>query len=145
MNDTDAFRHCRTIQYRVLMTRLAEFVGHHQLPVKADAADINDILEGDPVHSELIREVVRSIYRSGRCSHLDAEVRAETVFNSLGGIRGRLFADGDTDVDQINLLEELGWASRALFAPGPGGAAGAETEAGTGDRERPVVVPHPAL
>lgn len=143
MSDTEVFDNCHRIEYRALMTRLAEFVGHHQLPVKADAADINDFLDGDPVHSELVREVVRAIYRSGRCSHLDAEVRAETVFNSLGGIRGRLLADGDTDVDQINLLEELGWASRALFAP----TAPSDDEPGadSGADDRPVVVFHPAV
>lgn len=143
MSDTEVFDNCHRIEYRALMTRLAEFVGHHQLPVRADAADINDFLDGDPVHSELVREVVRAIYRSGRCSHLDAEVRAETVFNSLGGIRGRLLADGDTDIDQINLLEELGWASRALFAP----TAPSDDEPGTdsGADDRPVVVYHPAV
>lgn len=119
MNDTETFDECQRIQYRALMTRLAELVGHHQLPIKPDAADINEILEGDAVHYELVREVVRAIYRSSRCSHLDAEVRAETVFNSLGGIRGRLIAAGDTDIDQVNLIEDLGWASRAVFAPAP--------------------------
>ena len=143
MSNTEAFSDCHRIEYRALMTRLAELVGHHQLPINADAADINDILDGDPVHGELIREVVRSIYRSGRCSHLDAEVRAETVFNSLGGIRGRLLADGDTDVDQVNLLENLGWASRVLFAPArPTEAAG---ESGTDTDDRPVILHYPAV
>lgn len=143
MSDTEVFDNCHRIEYRALMTRLAEFVGHHQLPVKTDAADINDFLDGDPVHSELVREVVRAIYRSGRCSHLDAKVRAETVFNSLGGIRGRLLADGDTDVDQINLLEELGWAARALFAPTL--PSGDESGAESGADDRPVVLHHPAV
>ncbi|HSH49917.1 MAG TPA: hypothetical protein VK991_15190 [Halomonas sp.] len=141
MSDTEPFNNCQSIEYRTLLTRLAELVGQHQLPVKSDAADINDILDGDPVHGALIREVVRSIYRSGRCSHLDAEVRAETVFNSLGGIRGRLLADGDTDVDQVNLLENLGWAARVLFAP----TGDAPVRSRSDTEELPVVLRHPAL
>ena len=144
MNDNEAFNDCAGIEYRVLMTRLADFVGHHQLPIKADAADINDILDGEPVHCALVREVVRSIYRSGRCGHLDAEVRAETVFNSLGGIRGRLLADGETDIDQINLLEELGWAARALFlTAAPGGSKRPDPDSGHDDR--PIVLHYPAV
>lgn len=145
MSDTEAFSNCHRIEYRVLMTRLAEFVGHHQLPIKPDAADINDILDGDPIHNELVREVVRSIYRSSRCSHLGGEVRAETVFNCLGGIRGRLLADGDTDVDQINLLEDLGWASRALFAPARPSGDDGESGVDSGPNKPPVILYYPAV
>lgn len=143
MNDTETFDECQSMQYRILMTRLAELVGHHQLPIKPDAADINDLLDGDAVHYELIREVVRSIYRASRCSHLDSEVRAETVFNSLGGIRGRLIAAGDTDIDQINLLEDLGWASRAVFAPALPPENDNEPDAGAGG-DRAVVLHYPS-
>jgi len=145
MSNTEAFNDCHRIEYRALMTRLAELVGHHQLPIKPDAADINEILDGDPVHGELIREVVRGIYRSGRCNHLDAEVRAETVFNSLGGIRGRLLADGDTDVDQVNLLEDLGWASRVLFAPASPAEHDEDSGSDAGTDDRPVVLHYPAV
>jgi hypothetical protein len=144
MNDTEAFEDCRRIEYRVLMTGLAEFVGHHQLPIRPDASDINDILDGEPIHCELVREVVRAIYRSGRCGNLDAEVRAETVFNSLGGIRGRLIDDGDTDVDQINLLEDLGWASRALFAPAPP-REDDDSSGDAADDYQPAIRQHPAV
>jgi len=145
MSTTRAFDNCRRIEYRTLMIRLAEFVGHHHLPIKADAADINDILDGDPVHNELAREVVRSIYRSTRCSHLDAEVRAETVFNSLGSIRGRLLADGETDIDQMNLLENLGWAARALFALAEPSADDFNDDTEAAQDDRPVVLQYPAV
>lgn len=143
MSAKEAFSDCRRIEYRALMTGLADFVGHHQLPIKSGAADINDILDGDPVHCELVREVVRSIYRSGRCGHLDAEVRAETVFNALGDIRGRLLREGETDIDQINLLEELGWAARALFATKQPSETTGESDGG--NEKRPVILHYPAL
>lgn len=136
----EALHDCQRLEYRRLMTRLSDIVGRHQLPINPNAADINDILDGDPVHYDLARQVVRSIYRSGRCGHLDAEVRAETVFNSLGDIRGRLIADHDTDVDQINLLEELGWASRALFAAPLREAFPPEPGV---DEDNAIVVKHP--
>ncbi|MGA8261765.1 MAG: hypothetical protein WB783_16260 [Arenicellales bacterium] len=139
MTSSEAFDDCRGIEYRELMTRLAELVGRHQLPIKPDAADINEILDGDPVHYELVRDVVRSIYRSSRCGHLDAKVRAEAVFNSLGDIRGRLVADRETDVDQINLLEELGWASRLVFSTTPPDPADQKSDRDTED-DQPVVL-----
>lgn len=142
MTDTETFDNWRGIEYRELMTRLAEVVGRHQLPINTDAADINEILDGDPVHYELARDVVRSIYRSGRCSHLDAKVRAEAVFNSLGGIRGRLLADHQTDVDQINLLEELGWATRLVFSTTP--IEPTRTSGRDSDDDRPVILQYPS-
>lgn len=143
MKDNEPFNDCQRIEYRDLMVRLADLVGHHQLPVNRDAEDIHDFLDGEPVHRELAREVVRTIYRGGRCSHLDAKIRAETVFNSLGGIRGQLLADRDTDVDQINLLEELGWASRVLFAAPLPHQTDTRTEPDSADDDKPVVVTHP--
>lgn len=139
----EAFSNCRRIQYRTLMIRLADIIGRHQLPIRTHAADIKEILDGDPVHYDLVQEVVRTIYRAGRCSHLDAEIRAETVFNCLGVIRGRLLADSETDVDQINLLEELGWAARVLFAaPSPGGEPDRD---GRDEDDTPVVLQYPAV
>lgn len=141
MSASEPFQDCRGIEYRELMTRLADLVGRHQLPIKTDAADINDILDGDPIHYELVRDVVRSIYRSARCGHLDAKVRAEAVFNSLGDLRGRLVADRETDIDQINLLEELGWASRLVFSATPADA-GTRPERSSND-DAPVVLHYP--
>jgi len=134
-----------SIEYRAFVTRMAELVGRHQVPVNADAADINDILEGDPVHYDLIHEVVRTIYRSGRCSHLDARVRAEAVFNALGGIRGRLLGERRTDIDQVNLLEELGWAARVVFAAAPGPDGRQDKAAASDADDSPVVLQYPAL
>lgn len=143
MTNSEAFDDCHRIEYRELMTRLADLVGRHQLPIKPDAADINEILEGDPVHYELARDVVRSIYRSNRCGHLDAKVRAEIVFNSLGDIRGRLLADRETDVDQINLIEELGWASRLVFAAAPRTDPNGHSDPQTDD-DQPIVLQYPS-
>ncbi|MFZ0486242.1 MAG: hypothetical protein WAL83_04530 [Arenicellales bacterium] len=143
MTNGEAFSDCRGVEYRELMTRLAELVGRHQLPIRPDATDINEILDGDPVHYELVRDVVRSIYRSSGCGHLDATVRMEAVFNSLGGIRGRLVAGGETDIDQINFLEELGWASRIVFSTALPTDAGTEPEPDA-DNDRPVVLQYPS-
>jgi len=143
MKDNEPFNDCQRIEYRRLMSRLADLVGHHQLPINRDARDINDFLEGNPVHQDLIRKVVLSIYRRGHCGHLDAEIRAETVFNSLGVIRGQLLTERDTDIDQINLLEDLGWASRVLFAAPPARQGDAQAEPDSADDPKPVVVTHP--
>ena len=106
---------CDTLEYRTLMNELADQVGRQHLPINGEARDINELLEGEAVHSELVRELVQSIYRRNRCNNLSGKVRIETVFNVLGEIRGRLGRQADTDIDQINFLEDLGWAVRNCF------------------------------
>lgn len=106
----------RKVCYRTLMLKLADWVGHHHLPIRNDAVDIHQILEGEPIHNKLVQDIVRSIYRLNHCNHLDDWVDTEIVFDALGEIRERLLDHTSTDIDQINLLEEMGWAMRSLFS-----------------------------
>jgi hypothetical protein len=55
------------------------------------------------------------IYRRNGCGHLDARVQPAPTFAALGEIRWRLSRCSDTDIDQINLLDEVGWSLRQIF------------------------------
>ena len=104
------------LTFRVLMTELANRVGDHHIPVNPGAPDIHAFLGADAVHHELVAQIVRQIYKANRCGHLDAAVSSRPTFAVLGRIRGRLSQCGQSDIDQVNLLDTLGWAVREMFA-----------------------------
>lgn len=103
------------VAYRALALALADRVGRHHLPLRDDASDINELLLPDAVHYELSKDMLRMIYRRNRCGHLDARVQPGPTFAALGEIRWRLTRCRTTDIDQVNLLEEVGWALREIF------------------------------
>lgn len=104
-----------SLAYRELIQLLADRVGRHQLPLRDDASDIKELLCPDAVHYELSKDVLRMIYRRNGCGHLDARVQARATFAALGEIRSRLSRCRRTDIDQINLLDEIGWSLRQFF------------------------------
>ena len=93
----------------------AEHLGRHQVPLRDRAEDINCFLASDAVHQELIQEVVRKVYRANRCSHLDAAVSLEDTFTILGQMQKALLNSPRADVDQMSLLDSIGWHTRQYF------------------------------
>jgi len=77
--------------------------------------DINDLLSPDAVHNELIQSIVRTVYCVNRCGHLDAKITMEDTFTALGRIRTSLLKSERSDVDQIDLLDNIGWYTRQYF------------------------------
>jgi hypothetical protein len=66
----------------------------------------------------LVHDLVRAVYKANRCGHLDAPVYAAETFNALGNLRARLSQSGRADVDQINLIDDIGWTVRELLDSG---------------------------
>ncbi len=121
--------------FREMMLSLCERVGSHHLPVRADACEIHDFLDQDAVHHDLVKRLVRDVYRANRCSHLDASVTLTTTFTALGLIRGDVIRSGRCDVDQLGLLEEIGAQVAELLAPSePPAPAATEPAHGAGVR-----------
>ena len=112
----------KTSRFRGLVTWWADRLGRHQVPLADDTDDINDLLGPDAVHHDLIQKVVRSVYRANNCGHLDACILLEETFTALGQVRVALIDSAQADVDQINLLDNIGWQTRQYF--------GLETEDG---------------
>ena len=126
------------MNFRTLLQILAEQIGHHHFPLRDQARDIHELLTADAVHCRLVQEIVRAVYRENRCGHLDARVEPVPTFAALGHIRRRLAHAADTDIDQINFIEEIGWSLRQIFDHSP-------TRSETGDTgERAAVVAFPS-
>ena len=68
----------------------ADRLGRHQVPLRDEVDDINELLSPDAVHHELIQEIVRKVYCHNRCGHLDAEISLENTFTALSGVREKL-------------------------------------------------------
>ena len=102
--------------YRDLIVQLADLLGRHQVPVREDATDIHGFLGHDGVHHELISRIVRTIYRSNRCGHLDAKVSARATLDALAPLRQELLCSPRTDICQYRFMDALLGDIEASFA-----------------------------
>lgn len=102
-------------RFRQLVEWWSEHLGKHQVPVHEAAEDIHSFMMPDAVHHELIQDVVRRVYCANKCGHLGASITLEQTFTALGAIRHALMIAPDADVDQVNLLDEIGWHTRQYF------------------------------
>ncbi len=102
-------------RFRDLIAWWADQLGRHHIPFKEHTADINDLLAPDAVHHELIQQVVRAVYRANGCGHLNAAISLDPTFSALGQVRSGLSNSPRADIDQINLLDNLGWHTSQYF------------------------------
>ena len=111
----------RQTRFRELIVWWAEQLGRHHVPLREHTDDINDFLAPDAVHHELIQQTVRAVYRANNCGHLNAAVSLGPTFTALGQVRLGLANSAKADIDQINLLESLGWHTKQYFGCKPEG------------------------
>jgi hypothetical protein len=116
--EQSAARPGHSARFRELIVWWADQMGRHHVPLQDETRDINDLLSHDAVHHELIQEIVRGVYCQNRCGHLDAAISVEDTFTALGRVREKLLQSMQSDVDQINFLDNLGWCTRQYFGPG---------------------------
>jgi len=136
----------KATRFRELVAWWTEQLGRHHIPLREHFDDINDMLSPDAVHHELIREIVRTVYCVNHCGNPGAEVTMEDTFTALGQVRRKLLKSAQSDVDQINLLDNIGWYTREYFGPGTdqndtARAAAAGREAGRARRAAAVAGP----
>jgi len=101
------------------MLELADRIGRQHFAVQDDAYEISDILRPDAVHTQLMTRIVRDVYRANRCGHLDAPISSTETFAALGKIRGDMTRLSGTDIDQLNLLEDIGSQLSDIFNTRP--------------------------
>jgi len=132
--------------FRQLMLELADRIGRQHFAVRDDAGEISDILRPYAVHAELMKRIVRDVYRANRCGHLDASISSAATFTALGKIRGDMTRLNSTDIDQLNLLEDIGSQLSDIFNARPW--TDAEPCHATDERVEPNVAmlrPHRAI
>lgn len=120
-----------------LLNRLADRIGHHHIPVRPDAHEIREFLAPDAVHHDLVKEVVRRIYKANRCGHLHARVGAAATLETLSRIRLALIHSPRTDIDQYRFVEELCARAAEFFEEQDPAAAALEPTCGAVRPQRP--------
>ena len=102
-------------RFRQLVGWWAESLGRHHVPLREHTDDINNFIGPDAVHHEVIQQVVRAVYCANSCGHLDADVTLEDTFTALGEVKTVLLNSPHADIDQINLVDSIGWHTRQFF------------------------------
>ena len=93
--------------FRQFIQQLAEKIGLHQIPVVANASEIRYFLAEDAVHHQFVTTLVRKIYKSNRCGHLDAVLDQDKTMSLLGKLRAELFAEDDADICKVRLMNQF--------------------------------------
>lgn len=93
--------------FRRLIRYLEKHIGNHQIPTRRNAHEIREFLRPDGVHHDLVKDVVRRIYKTNNCGHLDAVVRRPATLGPLAEIRLEIMHSPRTDIDQYRFIEEL--------------------------------------
>ena len=101
--------------FRNLTITLSETIGQHQIPLVHNATHPANVITSDAVHYDLVKKILRRIYRANRCYHLNAKINFQATFDALGQIQAELLDSTESDIDQINLLHDIGASTREFF------------------------------
>jgi hypothetical protein len=102
--------------FRQFIKLLAEKVGLHQLPVVPDANEIRYFLAEDAVHHQLVKTLVRDIYKTNSCGHLDAIIDPAKTMSLLGIMRSAMLTENDTDICRVRLMNQLCEVSTTILS-----------------------------
>ena len=80
----DKTGYSKDMTFRQYIQLLAEKIGMHQIPVIANANEIKHFLAEDAVHHQFVTTLVRQIYKSNHCGHLDAIIDQVKTLSLLG-------------------------------------------------------------
>ncbi len=98
--------------FRQYMQLLAHRIGQHQLPIVEGATDIHTFLAPDALHHDLVKPLVRQIYRGSRCGHLDAPLDTQLTLQLVAQARSELLAQDDTDICRLRCIDH--WLEESL-------------------------------
>lgn len=100
-----------------LLKKLETHLGYHQMPLNAAAKNVKEIFESSPLHHDLMKRLVQSIYSGNHCRRLSDPVERDTTFEAVAPLRLEVLRSERTDVDLYRLIEELCVALDRSFGP----------------------------
>jgi hypothetical protein len=100
-----------------LLKKLEAHLGSHQMPLNAAAKTLKNVFETIPLHNDLMKRLVQSIYTGNRCQRLSDPVERAATFEALAPLRLEVIRSERTDVDLYRLIEELCVALDGAFGP----------------------------
>lgn len=102
-----------------LLQKLEAQLGYHQIPLNPGATSLKNLFDNSPLHHELVKELVQSIYAGNRCRRLIDPIERTATFDALAPIRLKVLKSERTDVDLFQLIEEFGVVLDRIFGPLP--------------------------
>lgn len=102
--------------FRDFLQHLERSLGYHQIPLNRHADSPRDIFEGCPLHDELTKQLIRTIYKRNQCQRfIDPidKIKTEAV---LTEIRNSVMQEKATDVDRYHFIEDFCAAVNEFFA-----------------------------
>ncbi len=107
------------LTFAQFVRHLERRLGHHQLPLNPAAAGINDLFETCALHHDLMKRLMREIYKKNKCQKLSDAVTRSSTFDAVAPIRLEILRAPHTDIDVFNLMEDLCAAINAAFGGDP--------------------------
>ena len=101
--------------FRQFAKVLSDSIGQHQIPIIEDSDHPGSFISSEAIHYELVKRIFRSIYKANHCYHLNAPVTFLPTFDVLGKIHVELTNSGTSDIDQVNLLHDIGEIAADYF------------------------------
>ena len=100
-------------------------MGYHQIPVNPSADNPKDIFESCPLHDDLTKQLVRTIYKRNKCQRLIDNIDREITESVLKEIRSVVVQETGTDVDRYHFIDDFCRAAHEFFvtdldSSGPG-------------------------
>ena len=104
--------------FRHFLEYLEHRLGYHQIPLNPYAETPQDIFESCPLHDELTKQLVRTIYKRNKCQRLIDPIEREPTETVLKEIRTGLLKEEAMDVDRYHFIEEFCAAVNEFFSNG---------------------------
>lgn len=102
-----------------LVTRLAQQVGTHQIPLNPQAGQLRGLIDSSALHYELMSRIAGAIYTANHCHSLGDGVQRDITFEALAPIRLEILRTPGSDMETVRLLEELSIALAEVFRDEP--------------------------
>jgi len=104
--------------FRDFLEHLERSLGYHQIPLNRHADSPRDIFESCPLHDELTKQLVRTIYKRNQCQRFIDPVDREKTETVLKEIRNSVMQEKATDVDRYHYIEDFCAAVNDFFVAG---------------------------
>ena len=104
------------MKFIVLLQKLEQQLGYHQVPINAHAHRLQDVFECSPLHHDLMLRLIQAIYKQNGCTSMFARVELESTQVALSEIRLGALKANNTDVDLFKFIDDLCYAVEDAFA-----------------------------
>lgn len=103
------------MNFKDFLLHLENRLGYHQIPLNPAAGDVKDIFESCPLHDDLTKQLVRTIYKRNRCQKLTDPVDRKTIESVLKEIRMAVVQEAGTDIDRYDFINDFCIAAHEFF------------------------------